>query len=415
MLNIKYIRENTDAVKKLVKERNSTVDVDELLKLDEERRELQQKLDEIRQSRNELASKLKKQKPTTEQIAIGKEYKKQLEELEAKHRVCMQKYQAVMMAIPNQYLPEVPLGNEEDYVVVKEVGNNKRHTAKDHLDFALKRDWVDFERGAKVAGSKFYFLKNELALLERALIEYGLDLVLKNNFTYMIVPQVVNQRVMSGVGYAPRTDEKSDEYFLEGYDMGLIASAEAPLTAYHADETLTEDQLPLKYSGLSTCYRSESGAAGKHNRGLFRVHQFNKLEMYAYTLPEKSNEMFDELIKLEEQIMQDLEIDYRIIAVPAGDMAVQSAKTYDFEYWSPVDGMYREITSASNCTDFQAKRLNMKVKRKDGTVDHLHTLNATAVTLARLLVVMIEQHQADDGRLYIPKVLRKYFGNKEYL
>ena len=228
----------------------------------------------------------------------------------------------------------------------------------------------------------------------------------------MTVPNMVNQRTMTGTGFAPRTSDQSDEYSIEGEDLSLIATAEIPLTGYHADEIIDEDKLPLMYAGLSPCYRKEAGASGKHTRGLFRVHQFNKLEMYAFALPEKSQEIHQQILDIEEEIWQELGIAYRIINIAAGDLGAPAAKKYDIEYWSPVDENYRELTSCSNCTDFQARNLNIRVRRKDGTTDVLHTLNGTAVSLARSLVVILENYQNPDGTLAVPEVLRPYMGGR---
>jgi seryl-tRNA synthetase len=283
------------------------------------------------------------------------------------------------------------------------------------VDFALARDWVDFERGTKVAGAKFYFVKGDLALLENAIVQFALQKVTEKGFTLMTVPHMVNQRTMTGTGFAPRTSNQSDEYSIEGEDLSLIATAEISLTGYHADEVIDEARLPLLYAGYSPCYRKEAGAAGKHTRGLFRVHQFNKLEMYAYTTPEQSAEVHEKILAIEEELWQEMGIPYHVINIAAGDLGAPAAKKYDIEYWSPVDGKYRELTSCSNCTDFQARNLNIRVRRPDGSIEVLHTLNGTAVSLARSLVAVLENYQNEDGTLRVPEVLRPYLGGREVL
>ena len=317
-----------------------------------------------------------------------------------------------MWGIPNTLQDDVPVGGEEDSVEIKKWGEQTTG-AVDHLDYATKRDWVDFERGAKVAGAKFYYLKGDLALLENAITQYALDFVTKKGFTYMTVPNMVNGRVATGTGFAPRSDSQSDEYFIEGEDLSLIATAEMPLTGYHADEIIDEDKLPLLYAGLSPSYRKEAGTYGKHARGLFRVHQFNKLEMYAFTTPEQSKEVHEKILAIEEEIWQSIGVPYHVINIASGDLGAPAAKKYDIEYWSPVDGIYRELTSCSNCTDFQARNLNIRVRRKDGKVETIHTLNGTAVSLARSLVAVIEHFQNDDGTLRVPEVLRPYMSGRE--
>lgn len=415
MLDIKYIRDNPEKVQQNTLNKGyKDVAVSDLLRLDNEKRDLGRKVDELREARNKNATKMKGGKPSQELIDEGKAIKDELTELEGRLRQVNNKFNLHLGAIPNMIQVDVPLGGEEDSVEVKRVGDQPIG-AVDHLDFALRRDWVDFERGAKVAGAKFYYLKGDLALLENALIQYGIAIVNEKGFKYMTVPNMVSQRIMTGTGFAPKTSDQSDEYSIDGEDLSLIATAEIPLTGYHADEIIDEDSLPLLYAGLSPCYRKEAGAAGKHTRGLFRVHQFNKLEMYAYTLPEESSRMHENILTIEEEIWQNLGIPYRVINIAAGDLGAPASKKYDIEYWSPVDEMYRELTSCSNCTDYQARNLNIRVRRKDGTVEVLHTLNGTAVSLARSLIVILEHFQNSDGTLTVPEVLQSYMGGRKVI
>jgi seryl-tRNA synthetase len=411
MLDIQYIRDNREQVAQKTKEKGYKVDLGELLELDQRRRSLLSEIDEIRAQRNELAAQMKSVKPTPEQIDQGKNLKEKVAELEDELKPIEAEYDKLLRAVPNVTFEDVPVGGEEDSVEIKKIGEQKTG-AKDHLELAVARDWVDFERGAKVAGNKFYYLKGDLALLENAITQFALNFVLQKGFTFMTVPHMVNSRVMTGTGFAPRTSEQSDEYGIENEDLSLIATAEIPLTGYHADEIIDEDKLPLLYAGLSPCYRKEAGTYGKHARGLFRVHQFNKLEMYAYTLPEKSAEMHEKILALEEELWQAIGIPYHVINIASGDLGAPAAKKYDIEYWSPVDGKYRELTSCSNCTDYQTRNLNIRVRRKDGRVEMLHSLNGTAVSLARSLVAVIEHFQTADGHVAVPEVLRPYMGGK---
>lgn len=414
MLDIRFIRDNAAAVQQNARQKGYEVNIDELLQLDSSRRELQTRVESLREKRNEIASKMKTGRPADELIAEGRAVKEELVGLEAELKAADEDVRRLLESIPNMIQPDVPIGGEDDSVEVKVWGETKAG-AVDHLDFALKRGWVDFERGAKVAGAKFYFLKGDLALLENALTQFALEYVIKKGFTFMTVPHMVNSRIATGTGFAPRTSDQNDEYHIESEDLSLIATSEMPLTGYHADEIIDEERLPLLYAGLSPCYRKEAGTYGKHTRGLFRVHQFNKLEMYALTLPEESIAMHDRIREIEEEIWQALEIPYHIVNIASGDLGAPAAKKYDLEYWSPVDGMYRELTSCSNCTDFQARNLNIRVRRKDGRVEMVHTLNGTAVSLARSLVAMIEHHQTEDGKLRVPEVLRPYLGGREVL
>lgn len=415
MLDIRYIRENADRVQESAKNKGyNDVSIARLLDTDEQRRQLQQQVDELRTRRNEIASQMKGGKPAPELVEKGRSLKGKLAELESELHDVDADFQAQMDAVPNVTLDDVPLGGESDSVEIKEWGD-KRQSAEDHLDFATGRGWLDFERGAKVAGTKFYYIKGDLMLLENAIYQYALNLLISKGFMPMTVPHMVSGRVARGSGFAPKSDKESNEYFIDGEDTMLIGTAEAPLTGFHADEIIDEKDLPLLYAGYSPCYRKEAGAAGKFSRGLFRVHQFNKLEMYIFCTPEQSRDMHEKILSIEEEIWQNLGVPYHVVNIAAGDLGAPAAKKYDIEYWSPVDNQYRELTSCSNCTDFQARNLNIRVRRSDGSLQVLHTLNGTAVSLARSLVAIIENYQTDDGKLRVPEVLRPYLGNREEL
>lgn len=411
MLDVKFIRDNLALVEKSTKEKGYKINLGKVLELDDERKKVLAKVEELRARRNEIAGKMKGGKPAPELIDEGKKIKVELAEHEEELSKAEEKLNSLVKSVPNVIFEDVPLGGEECSVEVKKWGKN-HSKGVDHLDYAVSRDWVDFERGAKVAGAKFYYLKGELALLENALLQYGMSKVLEHGFTYMTVPDMVSSRVLEGCGFNPRTSEQSDEYYIEGEDLAMIATAEMPLTGYHMDEIIDEDKLPLMYAGYSACFRKEAGTYGKYTRGLFRVHQFNKLEMYVFCLPEKSKEMHEKILAIEEEIWQGLEIPYHIINIAAGDLGAPAAKKYDIEYWSPVNQKYQEITSCSNCTDFQARACNVRVRRKDGTVEFVHTLNGTAIPLARALVVMLENYAIEGGKLKVPEVLRPYLGGK---
>lgn len=409
MLDVNFIRQNYDQVKHSIKEKRYSADLEALLQLDDRRKSLTKTADELRQAKNLLAKK--HQKPSPEDIEAAKTLKAKLADLETETTKLESEITSILRTIPNPILDDVPLGGEEDSIEIKAWGE-KKATGVDHLDYALSRDWIDFERGAKVAGAKFYYLKNELVLLEQALINYGLKKIISHGFSPITVPDLVSSKVLEGTGFNPRTSDQSDEYFIENQDLALIATAEIPLTGYHMDEIIDEDRLPLLYAGLSACFRKEAGTYGKHTRGLFRVHQFNKLEMYAYCLPEDSPKIHQKILNLEEEIYQDLNIPYRIINIAAGDLGSPAAKKYDLEYWSGVDQKYREITSCSNCTDFQARGLNIRVRRKNGDLVIAHTLNGTAISLARTLVALIENHATPNGKLQLPAPLQPYFGGQ---
>ena len=412
MLDVKFIRENLDLVEKSAKEKGYKIDVQEVIRLDDARKKKLTRVEELRRERNEIAAKMKGGKPEKALIEKGKKIKEELAGLEEELNKIEAEYTTALKSVPNIIFDDVPLGGEEDSVEIKAWGEQKKKGVN-HLDYALDRDWVDFERGAKVAGAKFYYIKNELALLENALVQFGLKKVMEKGFNFITVPDLVSSKVLEGTGFNPRTSDQSDEYFIEGEDLALIATAEIALTGYHMNEIIDEKDLPLLYAGYSACFRKEAGSAGKHTRGLFRVHQFNKLEMYVFCTPEKSKEMHEMILATEEEIWQELGIPYRVINIAAGDLGAPAAKKYDVEYWSPVDQCYRELTSCSNCTDFQARNLNIRVRREDGTVEVLHTLNGTAVSLARTMVAVMENYATAGGKLKVPEVLKPYLNNKE--
>ena len=415
MLDINFIRNNFDLVEKSAKEKGyKSIDLNSLLKLDDERKEVLKIVEDLRKERNETAAKMKGGKPSEELIKLGREIKEKLANEEKSLEEIEQRLKNDLKSVPNIIFEDVPLGPEENSIEIKKWGEPKEKGV-DHLDFATKRDWVDFERGAKVAGSKFYYTKGDLALLENALLQFGLKKVTEKGFTFMYVPDMVSSRVLEGCGFNPRTSEQSDEYYIEGEDLAMIATAEMPLTGYHMDEIIDEKDLPKFYAGYSACFRKEAGTYGKYTRGLFRVHQFNKLEMYCFCLPEQSKEIHEKILGIEEEIWQELNIPYHVINIAAGDLGAPAAKKYDLEYWSPVNQKYQELTSCSNCTDFQARSVNCRVRRKDGTIEFVHTLNGTAISLARTMVAMLENYANEDGTFTVPEVLKPYLNGKSVL
>lgn len=409
MLSINFIRENQALVEKSVREKGYSVDIPALLALDDQRRTLLQSVESLRQDKNTLSAQMKGGKPDHELIEKSKAIKGQLADEEPKLDALEKELNTKLKQVPNIVFDDVPLGGEECSVEVAKWGENKA-TGVDHLDYATGRGWLDFERGAKVAGAKFYYLKGGLALLENALLQFGLQKVQEHGFTFMTVPDMVSGKVLEGCGFNPRSSEQSDEYYIEGEDLAMIATAEMPLTGYHMDEIIDEKDLPLCYAGYSACFRKEAGTYGKYTRGLFRVHQFNKLEMYVFCLPEDSKKIHEKILAIEEEIWQAIGIPYHVINIAAGDLGSPAAKKYDLEYWSPVNQKYQELTSCSNCTDFQARSLNIRVRRADGNIEVLHTLNGTAISLARALVAVLENYAKPDGKLTLPEVLRPYFG-----
>lgn len=411
MLDIQFIRDNPELVARKAQEKQIPADIEALLKVDEERRGLLQAAEALRAKRNENAASMKGGKPDQSVIEQGKNIKTELAGVEEKLAAVEAHYEELLGGVPNVTPDDTPLGGEEANRPEKHWGDTepKNFEVQDHLSWGESRGLIDFERGAKVSGSKFYFLKGSLAQLDLAVMQLGMQVALKHGFTPMLVPHMVSTRIASGTGYLPRGEERQI-YKIEGEDLNLIATAEIPITGYHADEIIEEKDLPLLYVGLSPSYRMEGGAYGKHNKGLFRTHQFNKLEMYVFCKPEDSEEWHQKLMAIEEELCQLLEIPYQVVRIAAGDLGAPAYKKFDIEYWSPVDKTYRELTSCSNVTDYQARRLNIRYRNEAGEVRHVHTLNGTAAAMSRIPIALIENHQQADGTVRLPKALREFLG-----
>jgi seryl-tRNA synthetase len=415
MLDIRFIRENADLVAEKSKQKGYEVNIDKLLQIDENRRKLIAEIERIRSERNELADKQKSGKPDAQSVAKGKKLKDSLAQLDAQLGPVNNEYDKLLRDVPNVTPDDTPLGGEEDNKEVKKWGKttDRDFKVQDHLTWAEARGLVDFERGAKVAGNKFYFLKGQLVELELAVSQLGMELAKKHGFLPMMVPHLVNTRTLEGAGFSAKGEEKQI-YKVEDEDLNLIATAEIPLTGYHADEILAIKQLPVLYAGLSPAYRVEGGAYGKHNKGLFRTHQFNKLELYAFCEPKDSEKMHQKMVALEEEFCQLLEIPYRIVRIASGDLGAPAYKKFDIEYYSPVDKTYRELMSCSNVTDYQARRLNIRYKGTGGT-EFVHTLNGTLAAMSRIPIALIENHQDEKGAVKIPKALQPYMHSQTHL
>jgi seryl-tRNA synthetase len=288
---------------------------------------------------------------------------------------------------------------------------NFKFRPKDHLEIAEKLDLIDFERGAKVAGQKFYYLKNEAVLLEFALINYAFDILTKKGFIPYLTPDLVKDEIIEGAGFTPRGPE-AQIYYIEDLNLGLIATAEIALAGLYSEEILREENLPRKLAGFSHCFRREAGTYGQASKGLYRVHQFSKVEIFIYCLPEDSDKMHQEILKIEEEIFSSLKIPYRVVDCCTAELGGPAYRKFDLEAWFPGENRWGEITSTSNCTDFQARRLGIKVKRKNGKTQFVHMLNGTAVAISRALIAILENYQRKDGSVEVPKVLQKWVGKK---
>lgn len=424
MLDIKFIRDNADLVKQNSKNRLAKVDIDELLRLDAERRQLETRLDELRAARN----KASKTKPTPEIIAEMKKTGEEIKAGEEKLAQIAPRFQELLHAVPNLTHPEVMISNNENDNPVLETSGKPtkfKFTPLDHVQLAEKHDLIDFERGTKVSGAKFYYLKNQAALLEMALAQYALEVAVKHGYTPFITPDLAKQEILTGMGFNPR-GESTQIYNIENSDLSLIGTAEITLGGYHQNEVLDESELPKKYVAVSHCFRTEAGSYSKFSKGIFRVHQFTKVEMFQFTTPEKAEDAHQELLKIEKEIFKGLDIPFRVIDHSTADLGAPSFRTFDLEAWMPgkpnKDGQiglptgqagdWAEITSTSNCTDYQSRALNIKYKNKDGNKNFVYTLNGTAIAMSRALIAVLENYQKADGSIEIPKVLRKYLPGK---
>ncbi|MFA6919267.1 MAG: serine--tRNA ligase [Patescibacteria group bacterium] len=418
MLDIKIIRENPDLIKQNCQNRLAEIDIDKLLALDEQRREVLAKIDDLRAKRNASS----KTKPTPEIIVEMKSVGEEIKKLEEKVEPIESEFKELLLRVPNLTHPDVFVSqNEEDNPVVEIVKKPKKMDFEplDHVQLGEKMDLIDFDRATKVSGAKFYYLKNELAVLEFALIQYALATAMKHKFIPFSTPDLAKREVLEGLGFNPR-GESTQIYNVENSDLSLIGTAEISMGGYHMNELLDEADLPKKYIAVSHCFRTEAGSYSKFSKGMFRVHQFTKIEMFQYVTPETSEKAHQEILSIEKEIFNGLEVPYRIVDHCTADLGGPSIRTYDLEAWMPGKpnkeekmGDWAEITSTSNCTDYQARGLNIKYKSKEGKVDYLHMLNGTAIAVGRALIAIMENNQQKDGSIIIPKALQKYCGFKK--
>ena len=412
MLDIQYLRDHADAAIAGVKNKN--VDpalVNEVLLSDVKRRDLTTQIQAIRAKRNALNDELK-QARTDSLISQSQILKQELQNLKPALKEANAKYLNLMMQLPNLPAADVPIGQDETgNREVRKWGLPPKFSfpVKDHLELGKSLNILDFDAGAKVTGSQFYYWYNAGAFLELALAQYAMHKLFKAGFTPVITPDLAKSRYYLGTGYAPKGNE-AQTYTIEGQDLGLIATAEVTLAGKHADEIIPAAKLPLKYVGYSHCFRQESGAYGKYSKGLYRVHQFTKVEMFIYCLPEDSAKFHEEILKHEEEIYQELNLPYRVVEMCSGDLGTMAAKKYDLEAWMPSRNDYGEVTSTSNCTDYQARNLNIRYKTNHGETGYVHMLNGTALTSSRVPLAILENYQQADGSIIIPPKLVPYVG-----
>lgn len=412
MLDYKFIKDNLDAVKENIKNRNMTADADKVVELYDKRTALVTKQQDLQQQRNENAKAMKQKLDDTkrqELIQAGKKIKEDIAEVEKELSQIEIDLDTAARQIPNMIHPDAPIGKlDTENLEIKKVGTPRKFDfePKDHVQLAEELDLLDFDRGTKVSGPKFYYLKNEAVFLEQALIQYALNILRKHGFEIFITPDIAREEILKGIGFNPRGNE-SNVYSIEGEGTCLVATAEITLGGYHSGEILDKAKLPLMYGGLSHCFRREAGAAGQFSKGLYRVHQFDKVEMFVYSTPEQSDELHHKLREIEEEIFTGLGLPFHVVDTCSGDLGAPAYRKWDLEAWMPGrnGGEYGEVTSTSNCTDYQARRLNIKYKDDDGKNKYVHTLNGTAIAVGRAMLAILENYQNEDGSVTIPPAL----------
>jgi len=420
MLDYKYIKDNLEAVKKNVADRFMKADADLVAGLYDRRNALLKALDDERKKRNDNAAAMKgklEQALRDKLIAEGKALKETIAAMEKEAEDVEAKLLEEVRKIPNMAHPDAPVGKEDkDNLEVKRVGEPTKFDfePKDHVQLGQDLDILDFDTATRVSGTKFYYLKNEGVILEMALVRYALDILMKKGFTLFATPDVAKTEILEGIGFNPRGAE-SNVYTVEGEGTCLIGTAEITLGGYYSGQVLDKSKLPLLLAGVSHCFRREAGAAGQFSKGLYRVHQFTKVEMFAYCLPEDSDALHEKLRLIEEEIFKGLGIPFRVVDTCTGDLGAPAYRKWDLEAWMPGrnGGEWGEVTSTSNCTDYQARRLNIKYKDDDGKNRYVHMLNGTAMACSRGLISVIENYQQADGSIRMPDALVPYCGFSE--
>jgi seryl-tRNA synthetase len=420
MLDRKFIVEHAEAVKQNCLNRGMTADVDRFVELDARCRDKLQQVQELNRQANEVSKSIGQAKDSTEREARktqGRELREAKDAAEAEYNGLLEELTALQRAIPNMAHPDAPVGRDDQANREVRQGRHPPRTFDfkplDHVELGERLRMFDFEAGAKTTGHGFYFLKNDAVLLELALQRFAVEMLMSEGFELVTTPDMARLEILEGIGFNPRGAE-TQIYSIQDTDLCLVATAEITLGGYLAQETLSEEQLPVKMCGISHCFRTEAGAHGRATRGLYRVHQFTKVEMFAFTRPEQSDAMLDELCRIECRLFDALEIPYRVVDTATGDLGAPAYRKFDLEAWMPGRGEagdWGEVTSTSNCTDYQARRLNIRYKKPGEKGTHfVHTLNGTAIAISRALIAVLENHQQPDGTVLVPDVLQKWMG-----
>ncbi len=419
MIDIKFLRENPDVVRASQKGRGENVDlVDQIIAADERKRVALTEFETLRQEQNVLSKSVGAAKGD-EKVALlanAKELADKVKAADSRRAELEEEVKNLLLQLSNLLDPEAPLGGEEDFVTIEHVGTPRDFAKdgfepRDHVELGKLLGAIDTERGAKVAGSRSYYLTGVGALLEFALVNYAIQSALKNGFSPVIPPVLVNPAAMEGTGFLGQAAE--NVYRIEKDDVYLVGTSEVPLAAMHMDEILPSEKLPLRYAGYSSCFRREAGTYGKDTRGIIRVHQFDKVEMFSFCKPEDAKAEHKRLLQWEKDFLIAMEIPFRVIDVASGDLGSSAVRKFDIEAWIPTQGAYREVTSTSNCTEFQARRLNIRYKDAEGT-KAIATLNGTLVAIPRMIVAILENHQNADGTVNVPAALQPFLGMKKF-
>jgi len=419
MLDPKIIKENPQIIRDMLKARSVDFDLDGLIKSDQKRRELIIQTDELRKKKNQLALNIsQKKKAGQDPSSILSEMKNisgDLAKLESEQQIIENTYSKLAMTIPNLVDESVPIGmNQNTNKEIRKWGTipNFDFKVNDHINISENLDLVDLERAAKVAGARFYYLKNDLVRLNQSLIHYGLEFLAKKEYSLVQPPYMINRESMEGAVIADDFEEVI--YKIEEEDLYMIGTSEHAMAAMHSKEIIDGKDLPLRYAGISPCFRKEAGAHGRDQKGIFRVHQFDKIEQFIFSRPEDSRNEHEKMLAVSEEFYQNLEIPYKVVLLSTGDMGKVSSKTYDIEAWMAGQNTYREIVSCSNCLDYQARRLKIRYRDKTNEdTQYIHTLNSTLIATTRVLVSIMENFQTKDGHIRIPQVLQSYMGNQK--
>ena len=417
MLDLKFIRENARAVEENCKNRGVAADVGLVVELADRRSELIQELNDLKQRQNQMAKSIGKERDEGSRGRLIEESRTMKERIPARetelHEV-EERLRDEQLKIPNMTHPDSPIGKDDtENVEIRRWGEipDFSFEPRDHVELGDLLGIIDFDAGAKTTGSKFYFLRGDAVLLELGLIRYALDILMERGYEPTVTPDLARDEALVGTGFIPRGPE-TQIYSVEDSDISMIATAEITLAGQHADEILGEEQLPLRYAGLSHCFRTEAGSHGRASRGLYRVHQFTKVEMFAFTTPEQSESIHDEMVEIEERIFQGLGLSYRVVDICTGDLGGAAYRKYDLEAWMPGRNDFGEVTSTSNTTDYQARRLKIRYRQDGGRPQLVHTLNGTALAISRALIALLEIYQQQDGSVRLPEALVPYVGKE---